>query len=313
MKTLLLTLSLAVSAIAQAQTGEAFAPQQQAGSAQGILKLDECRVELLKSRIIMVGASQTGVLEYVEPGEVGKVVLKDAKVAKIRDEVMQAKLEAARKRVESDIEIRYAQKSHEVATERYRSALKKRESYSPAEMMNLKLEFEKTKLQIEKAEVDRAIQALEQGEIIAELKNYEMTAPISGEVAQILKKTGESVRQGDDIMQIIDTSEIRAIGKLPTKSQALVTKGTRVRIYLLGNSPSDPPPFDNVFEGKITFLDPTVSRVSQTFDIHATVFNQKDRNGNFILKQGMRTRMEVLLGSADVGQRNEASFERSRR
>lgn len=259
------------------------------------IEVEECRIELLKSRVVTVGASQSGVLEFVEPGEVGKEVTSGIVVAKIRDNVLQERLKAAEKRVASDIEIRYAQKSNEVSGAKYNKALQNRASYSDAEMMELKLDFEKTKLQIEKAEVDRTLQGLERGEIAAEIDNYQMAAPISGEVSDVLKQGGESVRQGDDIMQIIDTSEIRAIGRVPTRFQSGVRKGQRVRVMLLPLSPEEPPPFNNVFEGKITYLSPRVSRVSQTFEVYATVQNQRDANGNFILKEGMASRMAILM------------------
>lgn len=264
----------------------------------GGLELSEkdCRIELLKAKVVVVGATQTGKLTDVEPGEVGQLVENNQIVAKIDAGVMLKKLESAKKRSISDIEVRYAQKSFEVARERYRDALDNKGRYSKAEVINYKLEYEKTKLQIEKAEVDGSIQKLEVGEIEAELENYKMNAPISGEVTEILKRTGESVRQGDDIMQISDLSQVRAVGKIPTSVQNQVTKGTKVLLKLVGPN-GQPAPFDNVFEGKITFIKPRVSRVSQRFEVYATINNQKDRNGNYILKEGMTNQLTVLLGS----------------
>lgn len=261
------------------------------------LNVSDCRLELLPKNVIMVGATQTGEILSVEPGEVGQMVKAQNIVCRINSAVMEEKLKAAKKRVASDIEIRYAQKSHDVAKAKLDAAKRKRSAYSTAEMMALKLDNDKTQLQIEKAEVDRNIQGLEQGEIEAELRNYVMKAPISGEVTEILKRTGESVRQGEDIMQIIDLSSVRAIGKVPTRFQKLIRKGTKVTVRLASKDPDDPPPFDDVFEGKITFIKPAVSRVSQSFDVYATVINKQDRNGNYILKEGMLNRIEIILDS----------------
>jgi multidrug resistance efflux pump len=301
MKSLVVTLFLAVSATVLIQDARFERPaeqQSQGEPGRGQLELDECRLELSKEKIIMIGASQTGVLESVEPGEIGLAVRAGNTVARIRSDVMKAKLNSAKKRVESDIEIRYAEASNAAAKQRYRAALAKRKSYSDAELMNLQLEWKKTELQIEKAKIDREMQSFEQQEIIEELKNYVMTTPVSGEVAQVIKKTGESVRQGEDIMQIIDVSEIKAIGKLPVSELRNVPKGTKVEVRLLANSPAEEPPSNKVFKGTITFIDKVVSRVSQTCDIHAKIRNEKDRNGNFILKQGMKCRMVVKLNTA---------------
>ncbi len=291
MKSLFLTAVLAVP-VAGLTFGSAAPPPQTAR----IVRLEKCRIELLQTRILKVGASQTGILEFVEPGEVGKKVEAGMTVARIRDDVMQEKLKAAQKRVESDIEVRYAIASNRVAEEMYKNALQHAGSYSAAEVMERKLEAEKTRLQIEKAKNDRMLAGLEQGEIEAEIRNFEMKAEISGEVAQILKKKGEAVRQGDDIMEIIDISEIRAIGHVPTRYQSLITKGDTVRVRLLPPKEGEPVPFDNVFEGKITFIAPRVSRVDQTFEIYATIRNQIDANGNYILKEGTHTEMAVLVG-----------------
>lgn len=288
-------------------------PPVRSGQRQGVLPVDECRIQLLESRIVMVGASQTGILEYVEPGEVGKKVVAQRAVAKIRDKVMQEKLAASLKRAESTVEVRYAKAQRAVSLQKFNESEKKPGSYSVAERVNLRLEVQKSDLQVEKATKDAELQSLEPREIRAELENYIMTAPIGGEVTQVLKQTGESVRQGDDILEITDTSEVKAIGRIPIRFQNQVTKGTEVLVYILGANPGDPAPFDNVFKGKITFLSPRVSRVSQEFEVHATITNQVDRNRNFILKEGMKTRMEVRIGTQAAAMPSNGSQQPRRR
>lgn len=277
-----------------------------------VLKIDECKIRLIKERIVTVGASQTGILEYVEPGELGMIVEANKKVAKIRDKVMQQKLIAARKRAESEVEIKYAEASLNVARQKYTEAKSKKGSYAQAEVMNLGLEYRKSQLQLEKAQFDAEIAKLEPIEIEAELENYIMTAPIGGEVSAVLKQTGESVRQGDDILEITDVSEVRAVGRIPVRYQPRITKGTRVRIYLVGTSSAEPPPFDNVFEGKITVIDQRISQVTQELEILATIRNQRDANGNFILREGIKTRMEVLIGDVARAPQRGAASGRSR-
>ncbi len=266
----------------------------------------DCRLELLRSKVVILGATQTGELVSVEPGEVGKLVEAGSIVAEINDAVMQAKLAAAIERGKSDIEVRYAEASHELAKEKYRDALKNQGIYSPAEVMNSKLDYQKTKLQIEKAQVDGSIVKIETEEIRAELKNYKMKAPVTGEVTEVFKRKGESVRQGDDIMQITDLSEVRAVGHIPTKYQGRITKGTKVLLKLLGRN-GDPPPFENKFEGKITFIKPKITRISQKFEVYATIINQKDRNGNYILKAGMSNKITVVLDSTPGGDQRAAA------
>ncbi|MFK7822255.1 MAG: efflux RND transporter periplasmic adaptor subunit [Planctomycetaceae bacterium] len=294
-----LMLPLTIPATVPQQQPTSQPPQR--GQRRGVLPIDECRIQLLGSKVLVVGASQTGILEYVEPGEIGKKVVSGRAVAKIRDKVMQEKLAASLKRAESTVEVRYAEAQRAVALQKFNESERKPASYSVAERVNLRLELQKSDLQIEKAKFDAEVQKLEPLEIRAELANYIMTAPIGGEVTQVLKHTGESVRQGDDILEITDTSEVEAIGRVPVRFQNQVTKGTEVLIYILGDSPGDAPPFDQVFKGKITFLSSRVSRVSQEYDIHAVIQNQKDRNGNFILKEGMKTRMEILIGNQAIG------------
>jgi len=278
------------------QSGRGQAPLPR--NARG-LRVQDPRVELMTERIITVGASQSGMLTSVEFERVGDMVKRDQIVARIRDNVMQAKQEAAMERAASEVEIRYAEAANNVAAVAFFAAKQKPGAYSEAEYRNLELDYKKTKLQIEKARKDKFLAGLEVKEFTAELANFEMVAPISGEVMEVMKKKGESVRQGDDILQIIDVSQIVIWGAIPITELPNVSKGTPVRVRIPGNDGV----FQNVFTGKVTFIKKEVSPLKQTVEVRAVVDNQADANGNFILKAGLNVQMDLILGNGGVDRR----------
>ncbi len=300
-------LVIPVTVWAGGQTSRKFAPTQPASATRTVqeqggrlsnrndqtIPAVKCRVELLKSRIITIGASQTGTLKFVEPGEVGLMVEKDKIVAQVKDNVIQERKNAAEKRAANTIEIEYAQATNAVSERKYKTAKDNPNSYPVAERMELALDVKKTLLQITKANRDKELAALELGEIEAEISTYEMQSPISGEVTEVMKKTGESVRQGDDIMRITDVSMIRAIGTVSAEHQPEIRKGMRVRVEILPVK-GGRKIYSNVFNGTITFIDHKVSGTYQTFEVYATIKNQKDKNGNYILKERMGTTMKLI-------------------
>ncbi len=279
---------------AQAGRGQAPLPRNARN-----LRVQDPRVELMTERIITVGASQSGMLTSVEPGRVGDMVQQNQIVARIRDNVMQAKQEAATQRAANEVEIQYAEAANKVAAVAFFAATQKRGAYSEAEYRNLELDYKKTMLQIEKAKKDKFLAGLEVKEFAAELANFEMAAPISGEIMEVMKKTGESVRQGDDILQIIDVSKIVIWGAIPFTELPNVSKGTQVLVRIPGNNGV----FQNVFKGKVTFIKKEVSPLKQTVEVRAVVDNQADANGNFILKAGLNVQMDLILGNGGVDRR----------
>lgn len=260
------------------------------------LRLGDCRIELMKEKIIMIGAGQTGILQSVEPSRIGGRVVTQNVVATIRDTAARKRTAVAATRAEGDVEVKYAQVSRAVAEKQLRIVQKSMENYSPLELDKYTLEYTKAGLQIKKAENDKKIAQAELEEAEAELENFSMKAPISGEVTQILKKRGEAVRQGDDIMEVTDVSEVFVVGQIPTKYQNRIRKGTTVYVQLRPTEEGAGPYDDVVFAGKIRLIGNTVDFMSQEFEVWAEVQNKMDLNtGQYVLKAGMKSKMGIVL------------------
>lgn len=281
--------------VTRAQSGRPV-PRERRG-----LPAQEAKVELMTEGIITVGASQSGTLISLrsdsgspqKPWEVGDMVTVDQTVAKIRDTVMKAKKTVAAERAASEVEIKYAKASMNRALVDYEAARRNPGNYSASEKLNRDLDYKKTLFQVQKAEKDKYLAGLEAQEIDAELDNFTMVSPIAGEIMEVMKKPGESVRQGDDILKIIDVSRIVVLGSVPIDQLPNIRKGTAVQVRITTKNAARSPVFTDVFSGKVTYIKKEASPLKQTVQVRAVVDNR-----NKILKAGMNVQMDLLLDSA---------------
>jgi len=251
-----------------------------------------------RSRVILedeatLASDRPGILGFVEPGE-GDQVTAGQQVAGLKDAVAKAALAVAARTAESDVDIRYAQKAAAVAAEVLRKSeqanVQNPGNVPEVQISQLRLDAERAKLQIEKAEFDKGVAELERDQAAAELETYQIVTPIDGIVTEVMKHAGEAVQQGDPILRVVRTDVVRVEGDVSVADAFRVRPGDSVRVRLdadkLGGLPKELA--DRVFEGKIAFVDPTAKLVSNAVRVWATVPNE----GNF-LKAGLPAVMEI--------------------
>lgn len=253
------------------------------------IELTRCRIKLIDK--VTLASDRPGILRFVEPKE-GSPVKRDQPVAGLLDDVARAKFDRASKEAENDIEIRFSKKAAEVAKNELEQALLANRRVPGAipgiEISRLRLAAEKSELQIEQAEHSLEISRLVLEEASAELKTYEIPAPFSGIVTRVYKRKGEAVRQGDPIMEIVNTERIRAEGHVDFSEIENVRVGDSVEVYL------DIPDVDldvekEKFTGRIVFIDVEVEPVRRRVKIWAELVN---RDG--MLRAGLTARMKIL-------------------
>ncbi|MDQ3331954.1 MAG: efflux RND transporter periplasmic adaptor subunit, partial [Planctomycetota bacterium] len=134
----------------------------------------------------------------------------------LKDAVAKATLAVAAKTAESDVDIRYAQKAAAVAAEKLNKSLQANRqnpgNVTEIEISQLRLDAERAKLQIEKAELDKKIAELQSDEKAAELETFQIITPLDGIVTEVLKHAGEAVQQGDPILRVVRTDIVRVEG-----------------------------------------------------------------------------------------------------
>jgi RND family efflux transporter MFP subunit len=249
---------------------------------------------------VEVAAQEAGLLSEVCVRE-GQTLARGDPVAQIADREVrierqrkQLELEAARRQVENDVDIRFARKSAEVAEAELRRAKESRQIYaksvSDTEADRLELVVQRARLEVEQAEYDAEIAELtrriKQGEleaVEAQIERRRVVAPLAGVVANVYRQPGEWVEPGDAVVRIVRVDRLRVEGFLPLAEFDEWIAGAAVRLRVGG--PEDPAP---KLEGKIVFVSPEVDPVNSQIRVWAEVENRQMR-----LRPGMRVALEI--------------------
>lgn len=252
------------------------------------IHLSGCRIQL-KHRTTLA-AERVGVIGSTMPEE-GDFVKESQLVTSLKAEAAHVALEIAEKEASNDVEIRYAEKAAEVATVEYQKARDANRQFPGTipdiEVRRLLLAAQRARLQIEQAEFRFAVALLTVKQARAELKSFQIFASFDGIVTRVYKSKGEAVRQGDPIMDIINTQLMKVEGRLSLKDHRRVKRGAYVQVRL--DIPDEDHPDENVlFEGRIVFVDQTVQPVTGKARVVAEVVNR-----NNLLKAGLSARMII--------------------
>lgn len=252
------------------------------------IRLTGCRVKPASQ--VTLSVNQSGVLHSV-PRE-GDRVDAGQQVILLEDELARASLALAEKEAVNDVETRSAEKASEVARLEHEQALQVNEQLkeviSISELRRAKLKFDTSLLQIEQARHKQAIAALKRDESAAQLKSFRVIAPFIGTVNKVLKYKGEAVRQGEPILELVNTRQLRVEGFLDVGSRRKVTAGDAVRVEL---EVADGVQADASAFGKIVFIDSIVQPVTQQVRIWAEVDNRDE-----VLLPGQTSVMTILPG-----------------
>lgn len=195
--------------------------------ASGEPVLEGCLVSLIDE--VKVPAKEPGVIVELLVRQ-GAVVAKGDVLARIDDDQPQMEKRRAQAehgqalaKAESDVDVRYSQKAKGVAEMAFRKAEQSHEKVAGAvpevERERLKLEWEKTGLQIEQAELERRLSALDASakevEVEAAGKAIErrvIRSPLDGEVEEVIPHEGEWLQPGDPLARLIRTDRLYVEG-----------------------------------------------------------------------------------------------------
>lgn len=312
--TTLVVATIAVLDFSRPASGQQPSPAR----AKKVIELDQlCYIRLMDQ--VALASGLTGVLEFVEPTE-GDVVNAGQTVAGLHNEVATAAFESAKRKAENTVEIRYSAAAAAVSAKEYEKALsangwdiEQYEAFAKGEVPNpqnartfaefagirkltavpevdverARLAAEKSVLEIEQAKYQQMIYGLDRDEAEAQLKEYAIEAPFDGIVTRVYKSKGEAVRQGDPVLEVVNTSRVRVEGYVNIKDVWAVKPGTPVKVQLeLPDAELEQE--KEVFDGKIVFVDVTVQPVTGGTRVWAEVANRDN-----ILRSGLTARMTI--------------------
>lgn len=257
----------------------------------GEVTLLKCSVKLLDS--VVLATDRAGLIAFVEPKE-GDDVRKDQEIVFLKDDDLVALYHIAKAKAENDVNKRFAVASAAVAKAELEKMLESNRkvpgSIPATEVERARLHLAHTVLQGEQADHERAVAKLEVKKAAAELKASKVEAPFDGIVRKVLKQKGEAVMQGTPILELISTRTVKVEGYLPIEDFWNVKRGDVVEVQI--EIPNRNLAIENeVFQGKVSFIDSTVSPVTHGARIWAEVQNPEEK-----LIEGVYAKMTIKHG-----------------
>jgi len=238
------------------------------------IRLTGCRVKLIDE--VVLSSDQIGILSFVIPRE-GERVDENQLLAQIDDSIVRATYAIVDKQAENDVEVRYARKAGELAQVKYLRAIEANRdvpnTIPDLEIRELRLSAEKALLQFEQSQSNLLINKLKRGETKELLNKYRVVAPFTGIVRQTFKKRGESVNQGEPILELVNTGRVKVEGHIGIEDLAKIRRGSEVRIRVdLPDIELEVEKFE--FTGRLAFVDVRIEPVSRKVRVWAEVDNR---------------------------------------
>jgi macrolide-specific efflux system membrane fusion protein len=277
-------------------------------AAAGLAAAEEVEVPSVLIKLIEqveVPAREAGVLASVGARE-GQMVAQGDALAQIDDAAArfdrrkaELELEGASKMAASDVKVRYARKSAEVAAAELRRALesKKRlaESVNDSELDQLKLLVQKTTLEIEQAQLDQDVAQtaarLKQNDVQSSdhrISERRVTAPLAGFVAEVFRHQGEWVEPGQPIARLLRLDRLRAEGLVDAQQVGGDLNGRPVTLTVAQGGQA------TAYAGKIVFVSPEVDPVSGQVRVWAEIENPELK-----LRPGLHGSMRIAAAGPE--------------
>ena len=247
-----------------------------------LIVVPDCRVNAAYQ--VELAFQKSGTVESLMPQ--GRSVRRGEVVAQQSDAIVKAAFKIAERESAIDIEIRFAKKAGELAQLKYERAQQADKRLSGTvtdfELRELRLAAEQSLLQLQQAEHQFAIAELKKDEQQVQLQALQIRSPFDGFVRAAPKQSGEYVREGETVIEIVNDSVMKVEGSIDAAQLEGVSIGRPViiRSLHLGKEIS--------FRGSVDFVDSKIEPISMKVKISALVQNE-----NSILKDGLLVSMAI--------------------
>jgi len=266
--------------------------------------LERCLVSLIDEAKLSAGEAGLLVEVAVKPGDrvaTGQVVARinddQPQMAKLR---AKAEHDQAVAKANSDVDVRYSQKAQAVAQKAFEKAEQSHRavpgSVTDVERDRLKLEWEKSGLQIEQAQLERQLSALaakvKEAEVETadiEIRRRLVTSPLDGEVVDVQGNQGEWMQVGAPLAHVVRTDKLRVEGYVDAaKWDPERVRGRPVTVVVpLADGRME------TFEGRISFVSPLVESGGD-YRVFAEVANRRAAgSGEWLLRAGQTATMTI--------------------
>jgi multidrug efflux pump subunit AcrA (membrane-fusion protein) len=269
-------------------------------------QLHHCLVSLIED--VQIPAEVAGVLvkinakegDQFEPG--APLVQINEDEARFQRDLALAEEKVSREKADDDVNVRYADAARKVAQAEYdlnKAANEQHKGTVPVvKMQELWLKVRQAELQIEKATHEQTIARYETAGYKAkvdvadeQVRKRKITAPIKGEVVEVMFREGEWVEPGNPVLRIVRLDRLRIEGFLNIKDFSPSEVGKR-RIHIV--VPLARGRLEK-FDGTITFVNPLVQAGGE-YRVWAEVVNRQE-NGEWLLRPGLEAEMTIDVGA----------------
>jgi RND family efflux transporter MFP subunit len=252
--------------------------------------VDVCQIKSLKEVV----------LAFDRPGILGKLDLQEGNsvesgqfLAGLKDNVARAALAVAQIQADSDAEIIYAELASKVAETEHEQMLEantRKPGLIPLlEVRRAKLNYDKTVAEANKARQNREVLMAKRDEAAAQLDTYRLEAPFDGIITRLHLVEGASVKQGDPVVELVNTRAVRVEGNIQAKDAAVVQPGCSVEVQLAKPKNVGEAAAARSFKGKLVFVDVAkATAVSGTVRVWAEVDNPDK-----LLRAGLTATMTI--------------------
>jgi multidrug efflux pump subunit AcrA (membrane-fusion protein) len=266
--------------------------------------LERCLVSLIEEA--KIPAREPGVLVEL-PLREGDTLAKGDEIARVDDDQprmekrrAQAEHDQAVAKSESDVDVRFSVASLKVAQAELDKALEASRrvpgSVTEVEINRLRLNVEKSDLQIEQANLEQRVSklaAVSKGvEVEAadhSIQRRLITSPIDGVVVQVFPHLGEWMQPGDPLARVVRTDRLRVEGYVDAAKwdpDQVRDRPVTVEVALAGER-------RETFTGRIVFVSPLVESGGD-YRVFAEIDNRKvAASQQWILRAGQTATMTV--------------------
>jgi macrolide-specific efflux system membrane fusion protein len=249
--------------------------------------LEEAEVPAQEAGVLTAVAVRDG--QRVKKGEL--LAQLDDQVARLVADAAQVQYEIASAKATNDVRMRFAKKALEVSHAELRRSMDSIErfakSVSQSQLDVERLTVEKNQLEVEQADHEHQIAALEMkskaNELTAaraQVTRRQILAPFEGMVAQVYARSGEWVEPGQPVLRIVNVDRLKAEGFITATAAAGDLPGKSVTLQVDGTAgPS---------AGTLVFVSPEVDPITGQVRVWAEVDNNDGR-----LRPGETVKMKV--------------------
>jgi multidrug efflux pump subunit AcrA (membrane-fusion protein) len=273
--------------------------------------LERCLVSLIDEAKLSAGEAGLLVEVVVKPGDrvtAGQVVARinddQPQMDKLR---AQAEHDQALAKAESDVDVRYAEKAEAVAQKASEKAEQSHRSVpgsvTDVERDRLRLEWQKSALQIEQAQLERKLAALAAKVKESEVRTADInirrrlvTSPLDGEVVDVQGNQGEWMQVGAPLAHVVRTDKLRVEGYVDAARwdpERIRGRPVTVEVTLANDR-------RETVEGRISFVSPLVESGGD-YRVFAEVPNRKSAGSDeWLLRAGQTATMTIHSEPADA-------------